>query len=282
MKSRIILAAVCSFTSACISQGQYDKVSGENLYLGRQVQSQQQEIDRLRNELNLMRSISDTHQEVESINSRWINDLEAKVKDLEGLKFSVNERGEGTLQIANTLLFNPGEITVSPQGRKSLSDLAVQLKTAPGTLRIDGHTDNQPIKNPATLSHSKDNWQLSCNRSLAVLRVLLDNGVPPEKISVAGYAMYRPVADNGKKGSNANRRVDIVFLPESKAVAPAAVAQPKASEKAMEQAPVKTEEESSAKPSDDGQPSSSSGEEGVEDSGQTDSSDDSKDTTPTE
>lgn len=279
MKSRIALAGVCLFTSACVSQGQHDKVTGENLYLGRQVQSQQQEIDRLRNELNLMRSISDTHQEVESINSRWIGDLEAKVKDLEGLKFSVNERGEGTLQIANTLLFNPGEITVSPQGRRSLADLAVQLKTAPGTLRIDGHTDNQPIKNPATLSHSKDNWQLSCNRSLAVLRVLLDSGVPPEKISVAGYAMYKPVADNGKKGNNANRRVDIVFLPEPNAQVAVAI---KGAEKSAVVEPI-SEEKADQSTSSEDEAQQPEVQEGAEKSNEpVEPSEENKDTTQTE
>ena len=76
---------------------------------------------------------------------------------------------------------------------------------------IEGHTDNEPIK----YSGWKSNWELSTARALSVLHYLIDEkGVAPIRVSAIGYGEYRPIASNSnKEGRQANRRVEIVILP---------------------------------------------------------------------
>jgi chemotaxis protein MotB len=77
-------------------------------------------------------------------------------------------------------------------------------------LRIEGHSDDQPIHTP----QFRSNWELSTARAMTVLLLLVnDSGIDPGKVSVAGYGQYRPVADNATSdGRQMNRRVDLVVV----------------------------------------------------------------------
>jgi chemotaxis protein MotB len=67
-----------------------------------------------------------------------------------------------------------------------------------------------PIRN----SRFPSNWELSTARATAVIsRMIASFGLPPELLSAAGYAEYRPAATNDtEEGKARNRRVDIVVL----------------------------------------------------------------------
>lgn len=72
---------------------------------------------------------------------------------------------------------------------------------------VVGHTDSDPIKK----SKWKDNWQLSAERALAVLRYLNSKGISSEKIRAVAAGSSRPVASNkSSSGKAQNRRVEIV------------------------------------------------------------------------
>ena len=77
---------------------------------------------------------------------------------------------------------------------------------------IEGHTDSQTVK-PG--SYIKDNWELSVQRSTAVIRKLQeDYGVDPAKLIAAGRSSYHPLTENdSKEGRSKNRRTRIVILP---------------------------------------------------------------------
>ena len=77
-------------------------------------------------------------------------------------------------------------------------------------LRVEGHSDDQPIHNAVFAS----NWELSAARAMTVLLLLVDDAhYDPTRLSMAGYGPYRPVADNGStEGRQQNRRVDLVVL----------------------------------------------------------------------
>jgi chemotaxis protein MotB len=77
-------------------------------------------------------------------------------------------------------------------------------------LRIEGHSDDQPIHS----AQFDSNWELSTARAMAVMKFLVEkDGFDPKKISVAGYGEYRPIADNSTvTGRRANRRVDLVVV----------------------------------------------------------------------
>jgi len=77
-------------------------------------------------------------------------------------------------------------------------------------IQIKGYTDNMP---PPPNSPYKDNWELSAARALAVLKILIKNGVNPSQLSAAAYGPYHPIASNlTPEGRAKNRRVEIWFF----------------------------------------------------------------------
>jgi chemotaxis protein MotB len=80
---------------------------------------------------------------------------------------------------------------------------------------IAGHTDDVPIKKPATREKHPTNWHLSVHRSIAVLNIMTANNMDPTRVSVRGFGEYRPVAPNkpDKKGNAENRRVELYIVP---------------------------------------------------------------------
>jgi chemotaxis protein MotB len=81
-------------------------------------------------------------------------------------------------------------------------------------VRVEGHTDNLPIHNVEFDS----NWELSSARATAIARVILSlDAIPPQRLSVAGFAEFHPVASNTTpEGRAENRRVDLIILPRTK------------------------------------------------------------------
>jgi chemotaxis protein MotB len=77
-------------------------------------------------------------------------------------------------------------------------------------LRVEvvGHTDNVPLKSTA-----QDNWSLSANRAVAVVRFAISRGFTTSIISATGYGEYRPIASNETaEGKQLNRRIEILLV----------------------------------------------------------------------
>ena len=123
-------------------------------------------------------------------------------------RVTATERGF-VISLAEAGFFAPGEAVVSQEARLMLEDLADTLKQTEMMIRVEGHTDARPI---ATARYPS-NWELSSGRASAVLAELVARGVPPARLSVAGYASEKPIADNNTpEGRALNRRVDLVVL----------------------------------------------------------------------
>ena len=88
--------------------------------------------------------------------------------------------------------------------------MADVLNRLPNSLRLEGHTDSQPISS----SRFHDNWELSAARSIAMLRILNERfGLPPQRMAIVGYADTEAVDSNEtEQGRGRNRRVDIVVV----------------------------------------------------------------------
>ncbi len=122
------------------------------------------------------------------------------------------ERGEGfiTFKFRDSLLFYPDSSTMRTDNTEILEymgDLLMTVEQNIGMVSISGHT--------AKVSEDKEAntkaWKLSSDRAIAVLQFFVDKcNLPEAKMSVAGYAHYRPVADNNTpEGRALNRRVEI-------------------------------------------------------------------------
>jgi chemotaxis protein MotB len=128
-------------------------------------------------------------------------------KDL--VTVSQNERGI-TIHIMEELLFSSGSAEFKASSLAVLDSLASVLKKIPNDIRIEGHTDNVPISTP----QFRSNWHLSVARAVnAGYYLIQKHGLDAEKVSVVGYAEYRPLLPNTSDENRArNRRVDIVII----------------------------------------------------------------------
>lgn len=128
------------------------------------------------------------------------------------------EDGDIIITIPDSVLFNSGEATVRPEALTFLKGLANVLLELNRHVRVEGHTDNVPIKT----AQFPSNWELSATRAVMVVRVLSElYGVPADHLAAVGYADTRPVAPNLTPAQRAkNRRVEIVILEHAPSLAP--------------------------------------------------------------
>jgi chemotaxis protein MotB len=113
------------------------------------------------------------------------------------------------VEMRTDILFPSGSARLADNAVTIIEQLGGVLAPFPNPIRVEGHTDNKPIKTAVFYS----NWELSAARAGSVVRVLANHGVGPERLAVIGYGEQRPMkANDTADGRNANRRVVIVIL----------------------------------------------------------------------
>jgi chemotaxis protein MotB len=118
----------------------------------------------------------------------------------EGFVISLKELG----------FFDSGEATLLPGASAKLARIAKVLSRPGLEIRVEGHSDDQPIHT----DQFRSNWELSTARAMNVLLLLVNEaGFDPRRISASGFGQYRPIADNSTvDGRRMNRRVDLVVV----------------------------------------------------------------------
>jgi chemotaxis protein MotB len=113
-----------------------------------------------------------------------------------------------TVEINASVLFDSGEARLQLPAMRALTAVGQILSTTDFPITVEGHTDNAPIN---TLLFPS-NWELSGARAASVVRLFIDTGVDPRRLTATGYAEQRPVADNANlEGRQRNRRVAITM-----------------------------------------------------------------------
>jgi chemotaxis protein MotB len=125
------------------------------------------------------------------------------------IHLSLEQRGL-IISLEAAAFFPSGDNTIKESSYGAIGKVADVLKRLPNSLRLEGHTDSQPISS----SRFHDNWELSAARSIAMLRILNEKfGVPPQRMAIVGYADTEAVDSNEtEQGRGRNRRVDIVVV----------------------------------------------------------------------
>jgi chemotaxis protein MotB len=112
------------------------------------------------------------------------------------------------------VLFAQGQAEIGPEGQERLAKLAVALADIADkipsdinwVLQVDGHTDDVPIR----AGRYADNWDLSTERSLSVVRYLNQQGLPANRLAAAGYGEYQPLdSANSDDARRKNRRIEL-------------------------------------------------------------------------
>lgn len=146
--------------------------------------------------------------------ARYRSEFFGKLRELLGERQDIRIVGDRFV-FQSEVLFDSGSAEIGPEGRAQLAKLGVALKeiikTIPADinwiLRVDGHTDKQPI---ARLY--KSNWELSFARALAVVRFLIDQGIPAERLAATGFGEFQPIEERDDEiGRRRNRRIELKF-----------------------------------------------------------------------
>jgi chemotaxis protein MotB len=113
------------------------------------------------------------------------------------------------VEIRTDILFPSGSARLAPTAVDIIHRLAAVLARFPNPVRVEGFTDDVPIRTFQFYS----NWELSAARAGSVVHVLADRGVARNRLAVVGFGDQHPVASNATaEGRNANRRVTVVIL----------------------------------------------------------------------
>ena len=114
------------------------------------------------------------------------------------------------------VFFQSASADLQDSGKEQLSKLAETLKEIATTIPKDinwilsvvGHTDKRPINSP----QFRSNWELSAARAISVVKFLVEQGIPPERLSATGYGEYQPTdPGNDDAALSRNRRIEIKF-----------------------------------------------------------------------
>jgi len=144
--------------------------------------------------------------------SRYRSDFFGRLREILAGRADVRVVGDRFV-FQSEVLFAPGSATVSEDGTKEIlalgqAILELEKEIPPDinwVLRIDGHTDKRPISTPQFPS----NWELSAGRAIAVAKILVDEGVSPNRLVAAGFGEYQPIdTGNTEEAFRRNRRIE--------------------------------------------------------------------------
>ena len=185
--------------------------SGE---LGQRVSALEGDNARLKQELAEAQKARE--EKVREVSSTY-EQLVAKMKgEIDKGQVTISElKGKLTVNMVDAILFDSGKSEIKPEGLVVLGKVIEILKTVSDkSIRIEGHTDNQPILGSLTQRY-QTNWELSAARAINVARYLQKQAIEPANLSAAAFGEFKPVADNmTPEGRAKNRRIEIVLVPK--------------------------------------------------------------------
>ncbi|MEX2466142.1 MAG: OmpA family protein [Gemmatimonadota bacterium] len=173
------------------------------------------EYEALREQLSTLRAIEEEIRDRNRIYENMIGRFQSLI---DGGRVSVDiVRGRMVIQLPQDILFASGSATIGAEGRRTLQEIGSVLgELDDREFQVEGHTDNVPI----STERFPSNWELSSARALSVVRLLIQSGVAPERVSGAGFGEFQPVAPNDDAASRRlNRRIEIVMLPNLDVIA---------------------------------------------------------------
>jgi chemotaxis protein MotB len=152
-------------------------------------------------------------QRVQELN-RYRSDFFGRLREILADRENIRIVGDRFV-FQSEVLFPTGSEVINDAGKvemKKLADAIIELqKEIPPeinwVLRVDGHTDNKPLSGNGRY---RDNWELSTARSTSVVKFLIENGVPANRLVAAGFGEFQPLdpADTDEARTK-NRRIEL-------------------------------------------------------------------------
>jgi len=147
--------------------------------------------------------------ELQRFRSEFFGRLRDVLKDRSDIKI-VGDR----FVFQSEVLFDAGSADIGDTGEEQLMELSLALTEIADTiptdidwvLQITGHTDDIPINT----ARFRDNWDLSTERALSVVRYLVLAGINPDRLSAAGFGEFHPIdTANTPEARARNRRIEV-------------------------------------------------------------------------
>jgi chemotaxis protein MotB len=138
-----------------------------------------------------------------------VSDLESEVA---AGQVQIEQLREGLrLNLAQEILFPSGSAQLNDAGIAVLRKVAERLRSLPNHVEVQGHTDNVALRADASYP---SNWELAAARAARVVRLFVECGVNPERLTAVSFGEYAPVASNATpEGRAKNRRIEIRLQP---------------------------------------------------------------------
>jgi chemotaxis protein MotB len=148
-------------------------------------------------------------EELQQYRSEFFGKLRTLLQNRSGIQI-VGDR----FVFQSEVLFPVGSAELTPAGVAEMTTLAITIKEIAAEippdihwiLRVDGHTDPQPVKGGAFAS----NWELSTARAITVVKLLIADGVPADHLAATGFGEYQPIIPGDTPDDYAkDRRIEL-------------------------------------------------------------------------
>ncbi len=144
--------------------------------------------------------------------ARYRSDFFGRLRQVLGTRPDIRVVGDRFV-FQSEVFFDAGQAVLKPEGRGELDKLGAIIADLgremppdlPWILRVDGHTDNRPIRS----AQFPSNWHLSAGRAIAVVEYLVTKGISADRIAATGFGEFQPLdVANTDDAWRRNRRIE--------------------------------------------------------------------------
>ncbi len=144
---------------------------------------------------------------------RYRSEFFGKLREALGNRSDVQVVGDRFI-VPTDILFDSGTAELGPLAQDRLDTLAATVREVSAeipssidwVLRIDGHTDKRPIHTDRFPS----NWELSTARAVAIVKHLVVQGIPANRLSANGFGQFQPIdSSDTPEAYTKNRRIEL-------------------------------------------------------------------------
>jgi len=172
-----------------------------------------QSLQAINKQSDYIQDLTQSIQKKDSTNLSLVMNLKRSLSDVNDQDVNIEvKKGVVYITLSDKLLYNSGSATITAQAETVLGKIASVLNDhSELDILVEGHTDSVPLK-----ANGRDNWNLSAERAISIVRVLQNKyGVAPNRMTAGGRGEHYPKASNDDSyGRSLNRRTEILILPK--------------------------------------------------------------------
>ena len=170
--------------------------------------------------IELLRSQSDldnAKQEVSQLTDTYGELMVELEGEISTGRIQIDQLREGVrVAVSDDVLFESGSASIDSQGREVVQKISAQLASMDHAIEVQGHTDDRLVSRSLSVSYPS-NWELAAARAAAVIRLMEQEGISSDRLTLTSFSSHRPMADNNSaEGRSTNRRIEIRLRPQDR------------------------------------------------------------------